>query len=98
MRASKKYSICLYPEIWTNVLRSSITLDFKSFWETVLALAQEQSQPAQPSGREELSNDRAAITAVGERVIAAAERAGYSEASRFAVRLATRHRLWRSSL
>jgi serine/threonine-protein kinase RsbW len=51
-------------------------------------LAQEQSQPAQPSGREELSNDRAAITAVGERVIAAAERAGYSEASRFAVRLA----------
>ncbi len=56
--------------------------------ETVLALAQEQSQPAQPSGREELSNDRAAITAVGERVIAAAERAGYSEASRFAVRLA----------
>jgi len=56
--------------------------------ETVLALAQEQSQPAGPSGSIELSNDRAAITAIGERVIEAAERAGFSEASRFAVRLA----------
>lgn len=51
-------------------------------------MAQEQSQPAQPRGSVELANDRAAITAVGERVIEAAERAGYSEASRFAVRLA----------
>ena len=51
-------------------------------------MAQEQSQPAGPSGSVELVNDRAAITAVGERVVVAAERAGYSEASRFAVRLA----------
>lgn len=51
-------------------------------------MPQEQPQPAQPQGSIELSNDRAAITALGERVINAAERAGYSEASRFAVRLA----------
>lgn len=51
-------------------------------------MPQEQAQPAQPRGTVELSNDRTAITALGERVIQAAERAGYSEASRFAVRLA----------
>jgi len=51
-------------------------------------LAQEQAQPAQPHGKVEIANDRSAITALGERVIRAAEREGYSEASRFAVRLA----------
>ncbi|PHQ82118.1 MAG: anti-sigma regulatory factor [Phycisphaera sp.] len=47
-----------------------------------------QAQPATPQGRVEVANDRSAITALGERVLAAAEIAGYSEASRFAVRLA----------
>lgn len=47
-----------------------------------------QAQHAAPEGRVEVQNDRAAITALGERVLAAAEQAGYSEASRFAVRLA----------
>jgi serine/threonine-protein kinase RsbW len=47
-----------------------------------------QAQYAAPDGNVEVANDRAAITALGELVLAAAERAGYSEASRFAVRLA----------
>ncbi len=47
-----------------------------------------QAQHASPEGRVEVTNDRDAITALGEQVLAAAERAGYSEASRFAVRLA----------
>lgn len=47
-----------------------------------------QAQNTQPEGRLEIANDRDAITALGERVIQAAEQAGYSEASRFAVRLA----------
>lgn len=47
-----------------------------------------QAQHAQPEGRLEIANDRDAITALGEHVIRAAEEAGYSEASRFAVRLA----------
>ncbi|GAB5496304.1 MAG: hypothetical protein Phyf2KO_13840 [Phycisphaerales bacterium] len=47
-----------------------------------------QTQHAQPEDRLEISNDRDAITALGERVIQAAEQAGYTEASRFAVRLA----------
>ncbi len=51
-------------------------------------MAQEKAQPAKPHGKYELANDRAAITALGEQVIRAAERVGYSEASRFAVRLA----------
>ncbi len=56
--------------------------------ETVLSLAQEQSQPADPSGSVELGNDRGLITAVAERVVEVAREAGYAEASRFAVRLA----------
>lgn len=51
-------------------------------------MPQEQAQPAQPHGSVELANDRSAITALGERVVGEAERAGYPEASRFAVRLA----------
>jgi len=47
-----------------------------------------QAQHATPQDRVEVANDRSAITALGERVLAAAELAGYSEASRFAVRLA----------
>ena len=47
-----------------------------------------QAQHESPEGGLEIANDRAAITALGERVLAAAEIAGYSEASRFAVRLA----------
>ncbi|MEM8756449.1 MAG: ATP-binding protein [Planctomycetota bacterium] len=44
----------------------------------------------QPSGRQrlEIVNDRSVIVETGERVVAAAGRAGFPEASRFAVRLA----------
>lgn len=51
-------------------------------------MPQKKAKPAQPSGRIELANERAAITAAGERVVALAKEAGYSEASLFAVRLA----------
>lgn len=51
-------------------------------------MPQKKAKPAQPSGRIELENDRAAITALGERVVSLAKEAGYAEVSLFAVRLA----------
>lgn len=51
-------------------------------------MPQKKAKPAQPSGRIELENDRAAITALGERVVSLAKEAGFTEASLFAVRLA----------
>lgn len=51
-------------------------------------MPEKSPQPAPAEGRVELANDRDAITALGERVVALAEAAGYEEASRFAVRLA----------
>ncbi|HED52983.1 MAG TPA: ATP-binding protein [Phycisphaerales bacterium] len=47
-----------------------------------------QPQPDDRAGRCEIHNNRAEIAALGERVVRAAEQAGFGEASRFAVRLA----------